>query len=483
MQQMSSLRRYGKVPMVGAVLLAALMVLVLPAGFSGATPAPADSTPQTLWAYGGVETLNFQGTSHGWQYVGNATYGYSVILNQTNTSATSFELTVNRTMGALDEVHYCYPSCRAPIYFGNQSFHVYETIAASTNLSTTGSVAENGTQVPALALNGSASRLRANVTEASSSYLPIGGLVGTRSHYISANVVATSTIRLTPGLGILPAALASAQSWNSSSHFAAQATANYTWYGAVSDLLGSEHEGPNTGNFSVPTEGTVSLFGSYSPSDSVVLSGVPYPEVSLRIVGPLVVREGFILLPAATDLFGGGNQPWTTQQNDSATASMNYLDARRMVGAHLGFGASQWVYDSSTATPASAVPGVSGATGIAPALTGATDSAPTTTVQGLPETVPSAQSQQNCLVTGSGCPVFPSSGSGGLRGLVGLLAVGVVVLVVAAAVLLVAGRRRMPPPAYPNAALYPPGTVRPGARAPPSPLPAPAEDDPLRNLW
>ncbi|MGA8276320.1 MAG: hypothetical protein WB852_08530 [Thermoplasmata archaeon] len=473
--------------MVGAVILAILMALVIPAGLAGAVPVPASSTPQTIWAYGAVKTVNFQGTSQtGWEYSGNATYGFSVILNQTNTSANGFELTVNRTMGALFQVHYCYPSCQSPRYFGNVSDHVYETVVASANLTSAGAVDENGTAVPAIALNNSQSHLRANATEVSNSYLPLSLLVSTpvaRSHYLGANVVASSTVDLSPGLGILPVDLSAAQSWNSTSQFTSLTAASYLYYESRTGPLGTSVVGPLLGDFSVPASGNVSLYGSTSPAHSINLGGVAYPEVSLKVVGPFAMREGFILLPATADLFGGGALPWTAQQNGTATATMSYLDARASQGGHLGIGASEWVYDSSTLGPASTVAGLSGVTQLASSSTDTPDAAPPTTVQGSPESVPTAASQQNCLLTGGGCPAGNSLGGSGFRGLVGLLGVGVILVVVIAVVLLVAERRRMPPPTYPNAALYPPGNSRPGARAPSGPPPPPAEDDPLRNLW
>jgi len=481
MKNASSPPRRGSIPVLGALVLATLLLLVLPTGFAAASAPPAADS-QTLWAYGAVKTVTFQGSSFHWQYSGTGTYGYSVVLNQTNTSATSFELSANRTMGALFEVTYCYPSCSAPVYYGNESYHVYETIVSNAVLTTVGSVDEGGIPVPALALNSSESHLRANATETATSFLPMAHVVALRSHYLSANVVANSSVTFTPGLGLLPIDLTSAQSWNSSSQYVAHVGASYAYYGAASGAHGSGHVGPVTGNFSVPSSGTVSLTGNYSPSRTVDLGNVPYPEISLRVVGPFTVREGFILLPSVADLFGGGAQPWAAQQNGSATASMSYLDARIADGSHLGIAASQWVYDSSTMNPNATPPMTSGGSGLSPSVSGGADSAPATTVQGQPETVASAQSQQSCLLTGTGCP-SGSTGPAPLRGIVGLLAVGVVVVVVIAAVVLVAERRRMPPPAYPNAALYPPGTVAPRARAPPLTPPAPAEEDPLRNLW
>lgn len=478
-----SASRHGLFPVLAAAMVGLLVVLALPGGMAENSPSPAVPAPGTLWAYGAVETVSLQGTSHGWQYSGSAVYGFSVILNQTNTTTTSIELAVNRTMGVLFQVHYCYPDCSSPTYFGNESYHVYETVDATANLSTTGTVYENDTPVAALSLLNSGANLRANVTETGSSYLRIGGVLGTRSHYLSANVVASSTVYLSPGLGLFPTTLNSAQSWNSSSQFSSRATADYAYYEAASGPRGAIHFGPFNGNFSVPANGTVGLNGSYSPTRTVNLGGVTFPEVALRVVGPFSVREGFILLPSAADLFGGGNPPWSAQQNGSASAAMSYLDARATEGDHLGIGASQWVYDSTMANPSGSATALSGNSQLAAASTGISDSAPSTTVQGVPEPLATAQSQQGCLLTGSNCPSGGSSGTAGFHGLAGLVAVGVVVIVVVAAVVLIAERRRMPPPAYPNAALYPPGNVRPGSRAPSGPNPPPPEDDPLRNLW
>jgi len=461
------------------------MVLAVPAAFMGAASASSPSaTPLTIWAYGAVKTVTFQGdSSTGWQYSGNATYGYSVILNQTNTTGSDFQLTVNRTMGAMFQVHYCYPNCNSPKYYGNVSDHIYETVDAAANFTGAGFVYENGAAVAAIALNNSQSHLRANLTESSNTYIPgLGGLVAPRSHYLGVNVVASSTVEFTPGLGILPVNLSSTQSWNSSAGFVAQAAASYAYFLSSAGPFHSAHVGPVSGNLSVPASGNVSLFGSYSPVNTTVLGGIAYPEVALKIVGPFSVREGFILLPNSANLFGGASdQPWGAQ-NGSASASMSYLDARASLGGHLGIGASQWVYDSSTLGPSSAVPETSGPADISSFAQPATDAAPTTTVQGQPESVAGALGQQACLLTGSGCPAGNSLPGTGLHGIVGLLAIGVVLIVVVLVIALVAERRRMPPPTYPNAALYPPGNVRPTSRAPPTPA-EPAEDDPLRNLW
>ena len=91
--------RLGALTTIAAVATALLMVFVLPLGTAAAaspelTPGPA----YTLWAYGVVRTVDFSGSSaQGYSYQGNATYGYSVILDQTNFSH-SFEISANRTI-------------------------------------------------------------------------------------------------------------------------------------------------------------------------------------------------------------------------------------------------------------------------------------------------------------------------------------------------------------------------------------------------
>jgi hypothetical protein len=471
----------------GVPVLVTLLLLAIPAGLAASAAAATPGAPQTVWAYGAVKTVDFQGESlTGWQYSGNATYGYSVILNQTNTSSATFELSVNRTMGALFQVRYCSPNCQSPKFFGNVSDHIYETVDANANFSNDGTVYENGVAVPAIALNNSQSRLHANLTEASSSYIPgFAGLVAPRSHYLGVNVAAATTVNFTPDLGLLPVTLSGAQSWNSTAQFTAHAAASYAFFQSTKGPLRSTQEGPYTGNFSVPTSGTVTLNGDYSPANTTVLGGVSYPEVALKVVGPFSVREGFILVPSASDLFGGASNPPWGAQNGSASAAMSYLDIRSSEGGHLGIGASQWVYSSSTLGPASALSGGTDPVGLTTMAQSATDAAPPTTVQGEPEAVTGAQAQQNCLFTGIGCPAAttPNPSGGNLHGFVGLLAIGVVVVVVVSVIALVVERRRMPPPNYPNAALYPPGNPRAVAQSPPATPPAPAEDDPLRNLW
>ncbi len=479
--------RPARGPLVGAIVVAALMVFVVPTGVAGAAPAAATGSSASIaWAYGAVNTITFSGTSHsGVPYTGNATYGYTVSIHQTNSTVTphEFELTVARTMGASFAVEYRYPSCRAPTYHAELSARVWETVNSTAYLIDNGNVYENGAPVPAFALLNASTLQVANESESTSSYLPLTGGMGgmMRAGYLGAEVTANAAVAFATPLGLFPTALSTSQSWNSTAPFRASVEATYDYLAAHKVPAAT---GALRGNGTIPVEGsgTVNLSGSYSTGNSIDLGGAHYSEVSLSLLGPFTLQEGFIVVPVASDLFQGANEPWSSNQSGAATAGMSFVDLRAAAADHFGLGASRWLYDSSSLEPTDAAPAPGGFTELAG--TGAPDTAPATVVQGEPQTGTQSQSTQTCLLTGAGCP---SSGSvpGLLHGLVGLLAVGAVVVAALAVAVVVVERRRVPPPSYPNAALYPPGTSGGPVRAPgPSPPPPAApEEDPLSNLW
>jgi len=468
---------------LGALLVAGLMVLVVPSGLASAA-VPASSGDGTTWAYGNVVTVDFHGVSAGGApYTGNATYGYSALIHQINLSGTDFELTVDRTMGASFQVEYCSPTCASHRYYAALADRLWETDNATANLTTAGTVYEGGSAVPAFALLGSSSLQTANFTESTSSYLPASLNVGVaRSAYLGAQVDATTSVTFGTPLGLFPTDLTSAQEWNSTASFKAGANASYAYFHSHAAPLANWNVSGH-GYFPVERSGNVSVLGSYSPSNSIALGGVTYPEIGLVIQGPFAVREGFILVPSASDLFVGSSaQPWSANDSGQATAGMGFLDVRPQVGGHFGLGASEWVYDSQSLEPTSVAPASSGFTELA---TGATpDTAPQTVVQGEPQSASQSEATQLCLITGTGCP-SGSSTPGFLHGLLGLIGVGAIAVLALAVIAVVVERRRLPPPSYPNSSLYPPGSSsRPLAgRAPTTPESPPPEDDPLGNLW
>ncbi|MGI0154907.1 MAG: hypothetical protein ACREDE_02060 [Thermoplasmata archaeon] len=466
--------------MVVAVASGLLMVFVVPAGIAAAsaselTPGPA----YTLWAYGAVRTVDFAGTSGlSFTYKGSATYGYSVVLSQTNLTASTFELSVNRTMGALISVEYCSPNCKNPSVIATVYHHAWESVDAWANFSTNGTVSVNGVNVPAIALLNSHSALTGSVIDSAQANL--------RNSYLSANVSASADVTFTTPLGLLPLNLTAPMNWSSASAFTASGNYDLDYSYRYEGPHLSSHVGPTSLIGEVARSGNVSVLGSVGggPSATEVLGGSPYLNVSLDVIGPFTVREGFILIPDEADLFASSSvTPVSANETGGTGVAMTSLYVQPGLEAHLGIGGSEWLYSASAVNPsvATLAPANGGVTEIA----GGSNDVASTPVQGVPIPVSQAEGYQGCLVTGGSCPAAAP------RGLPPGLGIAILLVVVAGVVgaVIVSERRRIPPPAYPNAKLYPPGED--GAESPREPSrasaerrsPPPSEDDPLANLW
>jgi hypothetical protein len=463
---------------IAAVAASFLMVLVVPVG--GAVAASPNITPgpsYTLWAYGAIRTVDFSGVSaRGWAYQGSATYGYSVIFDQTNLTSDTFELTANRTMGAALSVEYCETSCKSPSVTATINYRAWEAVDAWANFTTDGTVFENGVATPALALMNSHSTVVGNLTDSAKG--PV------RSGYLSAAVSASANVAFATPLGLIPDNLQSGVSWNSTSEFNASGEYALTYFYHYQGTIVNTTVGPETTSGQVARSGNVSVVGSVRPG-SVSLDKTPYENVSLLVLGPFDAREGFLLVPSEADLFASAPSGTAGEQTGTAIAQMSSIDIRPGPGAHLGIGGSEWVYSASTLNPSVSSIGSApeGSGGVTQLAAGA-DNVSSTPVQGVPIPVDQASQYQNCFVSGAGCP---SGAAPRLIPFVGIGAAVVVIAVVALAVVVVQ-RRRVPPPSYPNAKLYPPGSPTPGrppgaGQAPSPPPPPPAEDDPLSNLW
>ncbi len=471
-------RRFPTIPAlaVSAALLTVLLASPLPAAAS----SPAAAASAATWAYGAVKTVDFHGTTDLglWTYQGSATWGFAVVVNETNLSGSNYQLNVTRTMGVLLDVTYCEPNCANPVAQVNLSHHAWESVNATVNLTTAGSVQEPNGSVPALALNSSQFSVTGRLRE-SASYVLRGVLE--RSKLLDVNVTAQGGVVFSPALGLLPTDLTPGATWYSNSTFAGHG--NYSWaiylHGSV---LLVPYTYTDSGSGMVNRSGTVNLSGS-DGNPSVTLAGGRYSQVNYTLTGPFALREGFVLVPAGANLFGG-SQPWAANESGNATISSPTVDVadHGFVGGHLGFVASGTWWSSSSSNIAlddTTGPGMPAAS-----ATPAADSGGSEFVQGVPESAQQAHASQACLATGVGCPLASSP-----RGPWGaVLVIGAGVVVVGLLVAVVATRRRIPPPAYPNAALYPPGqtsTVPPRAGPPTARPPAkpPAEDDPLSHLW
>jgi len=480
-------RRVPKVAAATAVVVAALMVFVVPVGLASAAPSPAASSPQSEWAYGAVKNVSVSGVaSDGWAYEISARYGYSVILDQFNLSATQFELTVSRSMGVNIAFTYCRPDCANPSLMGEIHFRAIESSHSAANFTTEGYVLEGASsgQVPALALINSSASYGSNLTE-TYSLVAAGGLVN-RSAYLAVAANGTADVSFTTPLGLIPLNLSLPQSWTSASDFSAVGSNALSLYAHVATRAGSESVGPVTVSSTVERSGNVTVAGSFA-GHYLDFGGVNYPVVSLAVLGPFSVREGFILIPASGDLFSSASQSWQSNASSAATVQMGSLDVTPHANGHFGIGASSLIYQSSTTNPADNANPTAVLPAVSAAGSGVTQ-VPATTLQGAPMSVSDAQKVPGCLASGLDCPGAASSPSNLFREVVGI---GILVVIVGAVVgaVLVVDRRRVPATVYPNASLYPPGSTSgnsppPGARAPSSPeVPPPSEDDPLSHLW
>ncbi|HLM70599.1 MAG TPA: hypothetical protein VK423_04385 [Thermoplasmata archaeon] len=474
-----------RVPILLAVGMAGLMVFVLASVTVEAAPLTASSTPVGSWSYGAVRSISV-GPMHGadgWTYEGNATFGYTVSIYENNTSATTFEVSASRTMGASFSLRFCLPSCSSPQNWVNLSYRAWESTNALANFTNQGTVVEGGVSVPAIAIENSSVWVRANLTESFSEHLPRMGFLVDHMSYLSADISGHASVNFSPSLGLFPLQLNSGSSWSSTSEFSTYGEANYTYCYATTGMVFNAHACPVGGPISVSQHGNVTLQGAYNPGSTVDLGGVTYPAISLTVVGPFSVREGIIFVPNMVDVFGAPERPWAGNASGAASVSQSNVDVKPSANGHFDLGASSWRYASNSVNPADgASPGM--ISGLSAAVL-TSNPVSSTTVQGEPETAAQATDTQQCLTGGNGCPVPSGTGLGPHSFLGAVVVIGAIASVGALiALAVVERRRRIPPPTYPNAALYPPGAAGTPTAAPATPgAPPPPEDDPLDHLW
>src|SRR5208283_550193 len=480
-------------PVLLAVVMAVLMVFVVASASVEATPVSPTSSPVGTWSYGVVKTVSVvalpSDTNPNWLYQGTATFGYTVTSWLNNTSNTTFELTILRTMGAAFSVEFCLKSCSSPADWVNLSYRAWESTTGISNFTTQGSVLEGKQAVPAVGLQSSNVWVRSNLTETYDAHLPALNWPTDKTRYLSGAIGGRAAVTFTPALGLFPTTLTPGTSWNSTSAFQAMGAANYSYYYGAHGP-GPSHStiiGPILGPLSVASHGTVAVDGAYTVGSSVNLGGVTYPAINLTVIGPFSVREGVIFVPNSTDLFGSSSFAATGNASGTTTVQQSNLDLRALGSGHFGLAASSWRLVTNSANPYdSAASAQVSPSQIAPETSSSSNPVSTVTLQGEPETSTQVTSTQQCLTAGVGCPA--SGGNSSPRAFLGaVVVIGAVAAVSALLVLAVVTRRRsVPPPAYPNAVLYPPGVAGPvtPARAPATPGAPPApEDDPLDHLW
>jgi len=464
---------------VASVAASFLTVCVLGSAAAQVTPSAGPAAGGSApWAYGGIVSKSWGGVGGSYRYDASETLGFAVVLHETTGSPGNYTLQVNRTMGVLLSVEYCLPSCSHPSITASVSFHAWESVHASLNLTEGASVLVAGNPTAALGLRSSSLTVAVGVHEASR---VVDAGVVLRSRNISVGLDANSSTVFAPSLGLVPLTLPAAggESWTSTSGFVETGAANWSVLASLGGGVLSINEG---GRLSLNSSGNVTLNGTTDGS-TIPLGGSAFDVVALTLSGPFVLREGFLLVPTHSDLFAGSTPSWLpsgASLNGSASVSQEDVDvaASPMAGGHLGVDGSKLLWSSAAANPAQ----VSSGGAVEPAAMPLAAGGNSTSVQGAPVSVAQATADQNCLTTGLGCPT-----SGGPRNWFGALVVlGIGAVVAAVAVALIAERRKVPPPTYPNATLYPPGTASTGpsdGNRRPGPPEPPPPDDPLGHLW
>ncbi len=400
------------------VLFALALAPALTGAANAASPSASAASNTTQWAYGG------QGNATGSLQIGtnsltwNATFGWTVIFTATNTSNSTVMLEEQRTVG-LDLT----TTLTAKNLSATYTYHGTESDLAFVNLTDNATVYVNGTPVPALGIQNENLHVQATVDQ--SIQVALRGL--THSGFLNVSGVAQGSVAFTPALGLIPLNLTGVNMWNSSATANPSASWNISYAWADQGWNGTTRSGTGdiAGNWTAA--GPVSLIGLkvevvHPFSDHKVRTGVV-----LLVSGPVDAYDGYILVPHAFDLFGGAQHAY---------------DAESLGSASVGSGQGETLYVS----PGARGPVVSAADSTFGATTGAASAlaqpvsgpapaaanGPGATVEGQPMSVPAAQAESACLL--SGCSGGASSAAGGLLG-IAVIALAVVAVVGTVAVI------------------------------------------------
>jgi MYXO-CTERM domain-containing protein len=465
------------VMMVAALLI---VTLVPTTGAASATMASTFATGPNAWAYGGVKTINVNSPTGNGTAGGSAYYGQATLINQGSGTNGSISLEAQHTSGAGVDVTYCSPSCTASVYYEViWKYHVWENITAFANLTNDAPISTPSGTTTGLGLLNAHSQIEANLTEFLEVELHTAKLTTSYARNLSVQVAGSASINFLPStpLGLIPSDVASVNSWSDSAPYSAAWVWTASYYNrTVSGGLTHVNQTNFVGNGTIPN-GTMNLSG-VNDGTAITLAGKSLLVLTISISGaPFDLRDGFILIPASSDLFGSARHAWSASQSGMTTTQLGNVDYSTTASGHIGILATRQVYSSTPVTANSSDAG---------SFTEATPPGLPTLqqvgVQGQPESVNQATQNQQCLTSEScASAVGPASP---LREIVVVAAViGLVAVVLA---LVVQRRRQLPAPVYPNAELYPVGApltpTGPRARSATEPT-KDSDPDPLGNLW
>jgi hypothetical protein len=463
----------------GAILVLALLVVpAATASTVGATPAMAGSSAAVQeWGYGGSRWANFTGsTSNDTTVAIHAYLGVQVVVREINTSATTFELTANRTMVLDYFALYCHPSCTNPVVSANISVRAWEIAEGSDNFTTAGQVVGPNGPVAAIALVNSSVSASANLTESVDYNVTGPFAMHQGTQYFSIHSAANASVALSPALGVVPENLTSTPNWTAASGFAAQGS--WAWGSVYSrvPLSGAPVHASDSGSGVVARSGNLSLTGT-DLGGIGLRGGLTASAVRIAIAGPFAFRDGLILVPSGADLFGGSG-PWQSEAPAGQTASTQAVDFAAASGSRPLVRASATSFAGSSAEPVTTA-------GLVPMDSPAQNQSATGTLQAEPETSAQAEQQSSCMLAGTCTTTSPHGPGSPVRlGGVVVLTVAVVGLTVVVVGLVIARQPPRKEPPSPNSNLYPQGRSAPLAPAVrPPPPPGSEADDPLGHLW
>jgi hypothetical protein len=458
-----------------AVLLLALAIVPALAGSAGAAPvASAGSSASTsAWAYGGQAWSNGSISIGSDNITWHVSYGETVIFNATNTSSTTTQLKLERTVMLTVALTLSNATTSA-----SYSLRALETDTGYANVTTQGTVYVSDVATSALGLLNASLVAQASIAESVSATLS----GQTESAAFNASGSAHGSVSFAPALGLVPLNLTGVTFWNSS----AVATPSVTWSGgyawSYSALNGSSASGQNK------------FFGNWTASSSVALDGALVTGVLpafhdhrarvgivLGVSGPLDLYDGVLVIPHAFDFFGGASPANGTGSMGSATLSNESL---YLTTGNVHMTSFTAAGASLNAIPADGSIGLASPAGLQGAVARASSSVTGASLVMQPESPSQAQAQAHCLDQ-YGC----YGGPGGLGPLtIALVALGIAAVAGAVAVVAMRSRRRPIPAPYPAggaaAGMTPPmGVVNPptppagatsDAEAPMGPAPPPA---------
>ncbi|HEY6237946.1 MAG TPA: hypothetical protein VIZ68_02015, partial [Thermoplasmata archaeon] len=314
---------------MASAIASAVLLLAGPLGLVGPASAHALAGPSPFqqWAYGAQAngSASWTNVSGGYTATLTAFFGWDVVITQTNTSETVSQLQASRTMALDLFVTYCKPTCAGAAVKANASFQAWETESGFANVTTAATVYSGGEARPAIGLLNASDRVAANLTESLDGAVHV--LLSTRlvSYYLTVQAEAHAAAEFSPALGLVPIGVTPGSTWNATSAFSASGGWAAQFRYATVPLAKPPSDGSRSLSGDLAGSGTVGLSGMDLGSLTLA-NGDSTDAISLLVAGPFHVREGFLLLPSTSDVFGAGDQAWSPYANSTTTVATTTVD-------------------------------------------------------------------------------------------------------------------------------------------------------------